>query len=186
MSGEPVCDCQHEFCLRLGCIREHRTMVRNLVYHILRDPGEVDDLVQEVFIKAYQAMDAFRGGSLRAYLGRIARNLCYDVLRRRRSARTGLGQVAPIPDELPDASDGPEDLIIGRETALLVAAILDELNQLDREILLLRHVHQFSYEEIAAVVGLRPGAVRTRISRARQRVLAELERRECLATPHLG
>lgn len=167
-------DCAESLCAH-GCLREHEAVVRNLVYHILRDPNEVDDAVQEVLIKAYQSLGAFRGGSFRAYLGRIARNHCYDVLRRHKSR--GQGAMTLMPDDLPSTERGPEDIVVSRELVSEVSSILNGLNQVDREIMLLRHVHDFGYEEIAAVVGLKPGAVRTRISRARQRIVEEVERR---------
>jgi RNA polymerase sigma-70 factor (ECF subfamily) len=159
-------------------------MVRNIVYHIMRNPHDVDDITQEVLIKAYQSLDAFRGGSFRAYIGRIARNQCYDALRKKRAQR---GPFVDLPeDDWPVHDRTPEDITVSRETISEVQDILEGLNQTDREILLLRHVHQFSYDEIAAVVGLRAGTIRTRISRARQRIMEEMEKREKRETLNLG
>ncbi|MCL6443907.1 MAG: RNA polymerase sigma factor, partial [Alicyclobacillus sp.] len=154
-------------------------------YHITRNVNDVDDLAQEVFLKAYQSIASYRGGSLRAYFGKITRNLCYDALRRKR-VRSGLTLVEWTPEAWVSQDLGPEETTVNRDLVAEVSAILDEMNAVDREIILLRHVHQFSYEEIAAVVGMRPGTVRTRIARARQRIIAEMERREQREPSQLG
>ncbi|MCL6547615.1 MAG: RNA polymerase sigma factor [Alicyclobacillus sp.] len=166
-------------------IREYSPMVRNLIYHITRNPDDVDDIAQDVFLRAFQALPTFRGGSFRAYLGRIARNRCYDVLRRRKTA-TGGPFLELVPEDWPSSDRGPEETVVARETVAEVSRVLEELNQVDREILLLRHVHQFSYEEIAAVLGMRSGAVRTRMSRARARILSVMERGRPDESSHLG
>lgn len=158
-------------------VREYGPMIRSLIYHITHDANDVDDIAQDVFLKAYQSLSGFRGGSFRAYLGRITRNHCYDVLRRRK-ARSGVAFIELVPDEWPSTEHSPEDTVVARETVAEVSAVLDTMNQVDKEILLLRHVHQFSYDEIAGVLNMKVGAVRTRISRARQRVVEEVEKSE--------
>lgn len=177
-------ECQEYFCT-YGCLREHELMVRNLVYHIMRDPNEIDDIVQDVFLKTYQSMDSFRGGSFRAYLCRIARNQCYDVLRKKR-LRQGRADLELVVDTVASTDLGPEEIAVSKDLLAEVQNILAGFDRIDQEILLLRHVNQFSYEEIAAVVGMKSGAIRTRISRARQRVVDEVERRERNAAPELG
>ncbi|KPV43331.1 RNA polymerase sigma factor [Alicyclobacillus ferrooxydans] len=173
--------CNERFCEH-GCLREHEIAVRNLVYHITHNPNDVDDITQEVFIKAYQSLASFRGGSFRAYLARIARNHCYDVLRRKRvRPETTLGDLTV--EQWPGTDGGPEDVFLDKETALEVRHLLDQLGEVDRELMILRHLNEFSYEEIAEVVGMRPGAVRTRISRARQKMQELMERRGQGETP---
>lgn len=177
-------ECKEAFC-EFGCMREHQTVVRNLIYHIMRNSEDVEDLTQEVFLRAYQSIHRYRGGSFRAYLGQIARNLCYDVLRRKK-VRLGVGYVELVPDEIPSVERGPEDVAVTKQLAAEIREFLTTLPQIDREILLLRHVHQFSYDEISSVLGIKPGAVRTRISRARQKVMEEMERRDEHETSQLG
>jgi RNA polymerase sigma-70 factor (ECF subfamily) len=172
----------HEF---ESLVRENEPMIRSLIYHITRDSNDVEDVAQEVFLKAYRSLGAFRGGSFRAYLGRIARNHCYDVLRRRKAA-AGIRFVEGVPDDWPSVEKGPEDTVIADELAGEVRHILNDLQPSDREILLLRHVHQLRCEEIALVLGITPGAVRTRLTRARRRVLEEVERRNGHAALDLG
>ncbi|QSO54400.1 RNA polymerase sigma factor [Alicyclobacillus curvatus] len=168
-------ECTEKFC-EFGCLREHEVAIRNLVYHITRNPNDVDDITQDVFIKAYQSLASFRGGSFRAYLARIARNHCYDLLRRKRVRReTLLGDMTV--EEWPGTDDGPEDLLLNKEMASEIGQLLNHLSEIDREIVVLRHLSEFSYDEIAETMGMRPGAVRTRISRARQKILELIEGR---------
>jgi RNA polymerase sigma factor (sigma-70 family) len=176
--------CGEDICAH-GCLRSHQLLVRNLVYHTIRSPNDVDDLVQETLIRAFQSMHAFRGGSFRAYLARIARNLCLDWLRRKKAKRAPT-YVELLSDAWAAADGGPEDVVLQKEFAQELLVALEELGQLDREILLLRHVHRFSYEEIGSVVGMNPGAVRTRVSRARHKVMARLERRGLCGSSDLG
>lgn len=168
-------ECTEQFC-EYGCLREHETAIRNLVYHITHNPNEVDDITQEVFIKAYQSLAAFRGGSFRAYLARIARNHCYDTLRRKRVRKETLyGDMTVEP--WPGVEEGPEDAVLNKELAGEVRELLAQLGEVDREIIVLRHLNQFSYDEIAEALSMRPGAVRTRISRARQKMQELVEGR---------
>ncbi|MBX5435649.1 MAG: RNA polymerase sigma factor [Alicyclobacillaceae bacterium] len=168
-------------------VREYSPMVRSLIYHITRSPDDVDDIAQDVFLRAFQAMPTFRGGSFRAFLGRIARNRCYDLLRQRR-ASSASPFLALAADDWPSAERSPEETVVAREAVAEVIRVVGQLSQVDREILLLRHVHEFTYDEIAAVLGMRSGAVRTRISRARQKVVAALERgqRDASGSSQLG
>ncbi|GMA49587.1 RNA polymerase sigma factor SigX [Alicyclobacillus contaminans] len=176
--------CGEEIC-RHGCLREHEVLVRNLVYHITRSPNDVDDLVQEVMVKAYQSMSAFRGGSFRAYLAQIARNHCYDWMRRLQAKRA-IQQVELVPEMRAGEDLGPEAALLQKESTTELMALLDELGHPDREILLLRHVHGLEYTEIAAALQMSPGAVRTRMSRARQKVMEKLQGRERHGSSQLG
>jgi RNA polymerase sigma factor (sigma-70 family) len=160
-------------------------IVRNLVYHITRNANDVEDVTQDVFLKAYQAAAAFRGGSFRAYLARIARNHCYDLLRQRR-ARKDSESIEYVDETWASNAAGPEDIVVNREMYREMRTLMNTLKDVDREILFLRHVQQFTYEEIAGVVGLRTGTVRTRISRARQKLVELTEGREKDETSQLG
>lgn len=175
-------DCNESFC-EYGCLREHEVAIRNLVYHITRNPNDVDDITQEVLVKAYQSLASFRGGSFRAYLARIARNHCYDVLRRKR-----IRQETPLDDIVVEqwaaTDETPETAAMANETSREVHELLMELGEVDRTVMVLRHLNELSYAEIGEVMDMRAGAVRTRISRARQRVQELLERRARSGASH--
>lgn len=168
-------DCKESFC-EYGCLRVHEVAIRNLVYHIMRNPNDVDDITQEVLVKAYQSVASFRGGSFQAYLARIARNHCYDVLRRKRIRKeTALEET--VVEQWAVTDETPEKAVMAKETAEEVNELLMELGEVDRAIIVMRHINELSYAEIGTAMGMRAGAVRTRISRARQRVQELLERR---------
>lgn len=158
-------------------VREHASLVRGLVYHILRSPNDVEDVTQDVFIKAYESLSSFRGGSFRAYVSQIARNHCYDVLRRGKSRRHIL-DTAELSDNLSSSFAEPEPSVLASELASELQTLLAQMARVDREILLMKHVYGFSYEEIAACLQMRVGTVRTRVSRSRQRLVTALEGRE--------
>ncbi|MCL6452284.1 MAG: RNA polymerase sigma factor [Alicyclobacillus sp.] len=171
----PAGMCQERFC-EFGCLREYEGLVRNLVYHITHNPNDVDDLTQEILVKAYQSRNAFRGGNFRAYLCRIARNHCYDALRKRRLRSEVTLEDAAV-EQWAVSAETPETVALADESTREVYALLTELGETDREILVMRHLNDMSYQEIAEVMGMQAGAVRTRVSRARQKVQELLERR---------
>ncbi len=166
-------------------VRENAGIVRSLVYHILHSPNDVEDVTQEVFLKAYQSLGAFRGGSFKSYVTRIARNHCYDILRKARSHKR-VESTVELDDNLPDAGGTPEDVIVRDESARQMQELLESISAVDREILLMKHVHGFSYDEIAEVLDMKVGTVRTRISRARQRLMTDMQRRESGEPSFLG
>lgn len=177
-------ECTEAFC-QYGCLREHETAIRNLVYHITNNPNDVDDITQEVLMKAYQSLASFRGGSFRAYLARIARNHCYDMLRRKRIRKeTALDDA--LAEQIATTEQGPEDVMLTHEQQREVHQLLMGLGDVDREIMVMRHINEFSYEEIAEALGMRAGTVRTRISRARQKVMELVERGQSGETPVIG
>lgn len=159
-------------------VRSHAGMVRRVVYHILRDANDVEDVTQEVFIKAYQSLPNYRGGSFSAYVTRIARNHCYDQLRQTKTKKRAT-YLEPLTEDITASVERtPEATVLAGETATEIMLVLDELETPDRDILLMKHVYDMSYEEIAEVMGMRIGAVRTRISRARKRFMSVMQRRD--------
>ena len=133
--------------------------------HRLGDPAAAEDLAAETFLRAYQARATFRPGSPRAWLFTIATNLLRDHARgrvRHDAAFAALaGRAAPVAAE-PEFPD-PE-----------LAAALAALRPEEREALLLLAWAELSYEEIATATGVAVGTVRSRLSRARAQLTAEL------------
>jgi RNA polymerase sigma-70 factor (ECF subfamily) len=177
-------ECAERFCL-YGCLREHEVMVRNLVYHITQNRNDLDDIVQEVLVKVFQSLDAFRGGNFRAYVARITRNYCYDTLRRSKT-RNRWSYVDVMANDYPTADSGPEEQLLQKELLSEISRYLDSLSPADREIMILRFVHGFSYDDISDIVGLKSGTVRTRISRARRKIMTLVERRGQHEASELG
>lgn len=131
----------------------------------LGSPGEVDDLVQETYLRMIRSVAGFRGGStVRTWLLAIARNTCADGVRRRQRQRRLVDRVAENTLETTHAApDEPDELLC-------------TLRPERREAFVLTQILGLSYEEAAAVSGCPVGTVRSRVSRAREDLLAELQR----------
>ena len=137
-------------------------------------------MAQEAFLKAYRSLPEFRGESkFSVWLYRIVSNVCLDHLRRqgRRPASSlttedeeGEEQQWDVPDE----SQSPERLLERKLTREAVQRGLETLPEDQRQILLLREIRGMSYEEIAAALALEPGTVKSRIFRARKKLVAWL------------
>jgi RNA polymerase sigma-70 factor (ECF subfamily) len=139
---------------------------------------EAADATQETFLAAYTALDGFRGGPVIAWLGRIARNKCYDRLRRRHYYRV---QALSC---LPDAADGaaerdppstdpasdPESWVMHRELQQELGQVLGRLRPEERRLVLLADVADIPYAQIAAHLGVRPGTIKSRVFRVRRKL----------------
>ncbi len=135
----------------------------NYIYRLVGSWEQAEDLTQEVFLKAYNALGRLPAdANHRAWLYRIATNTSYDVLRRRR-----LIQWLPFFDN--DRSSDLDDPARQTADALAVQAALHRLPADQRTCLLLYVCDHFSTEEIAEIMGCSRGAVKTRLFRARER-----------------
>lgn len=136
-------------------------------YHLLSDREEAADAVQEIFLRAYRALDGFGGeGYVGAWIGRIVVNVCVSLLRARAAQ--------------PEADHGgwewgaTEGRYAQAEQRMVLTAAMAQLDMQDRAILLLRHVHGLSSQEIGPVVDLPANTVRSRLARARATLRALL------------
>lgn len=134
------------------------------------NPEDAADIVQEVFLRAWRSIESFRGDSgFSTWLFRITMNLCVDHARHKRAQP----QTQPIvtDDEterpLPDPAPTPEEHLDNRELGRELAAALEEISEEHRRIVLLRDVSGMSYTEIAEVLEISEGTVKSRLSRAR-------------------
>ena len=156
-------------------VERHQERIRNLIYSIFHEPEIVDDLSQEVFIKAYEALPNFRfQSSFYTWLYRIAVNKSRDELRKRKVRRWFSLQT------LLDSSD--KDLsskiaVEPRDNELqeLVAAGLQSLPDKYRIAITLKDIDGLSYEEIAEIMECEIGTVKSRLSRARAMLRKVLE-----------
>ena len=160
---------------------KYQRKLGRLLSRMVRDPGEVEDVTQEAFIKAYRALPNFRGESaFYTWLYRIAINTAKNYL-------VALGRRAPTSTEfdheeaesfeeavgLRDAAT-PEGELLGREIAQTVNKAMDALPEDLRTAISLREIEGLSYEEIANVMNCPIGTVRSRIFRAREAIAADL------------
>ncbi|GIV16383.1 MAG: RNA polymerase sigma-H factor [Armatimonadota bacterium] len=145
-------------------LRRYRNPIVNLAYQLLGDRDEAEDVAQETFVQAFLHLNRFRGqSSLFTWLYRIAVNACRMRQRKHR----------PLP--LSDVQH-PEDAGFDERAWVLKQQVDEVLCRLPdplREVLILREMHELSYEEIAQVLQIPVGTVRSRLFAARQR-FAEL------------
>lgn len=153
-------------------------MVYNLAVRLSGNREEAADLTQEVFLRVYRHLGSFGGRStLKTWVFRIAVNHCRDRLSRHvplmQSIDDGMeeGGVA-----IADPARGPEELAVAADEGRRVSEGLARLPQVFREAVVLRDLEGLSYEEIAEVLGVRVGTVRSRIARGREQLRLLLER----------
>ncbi|HNS95602.1 MAG TPA: sigma-70 family RNA polymerase sigma factor [Polyangiaceae bacterium] len=157
-----------------------------LVFRMLGNRVEAEDLTQEVFVQVFKAIDQFRGDSkLSTWIFRIAVNLCKNrnkYLKRRHSNRQddidSLGDRSAMNQAKGTTSgsiDRPDDMLVGRQLERIVQLAIQQLEEDFREALVLRDVEDMSYEEISEITGLPIGTVKSRIHRARERLREAIE-----------
>lgn len=136
-------------------------------FYILHDGQEAHDVLQEVFIKAMREPRFFEQDfKIQAWLYRVTRNLCFNIVRDRRRRENIL---AANPGEKASRVD-PLDAVFDGERQEEILAAVDRLTSDHREILLLRYYEDLSYSEIALRLGIKLGTVMSRLSRARDRL----------------
>src|SRR5579863_1088090 len=154
--------------------------VYNLAYRLLNDPGDASDVVQEVFLKVFRNVSHFRRqSSLKTWIYRITVNEAHNHRRwffRHRSREVGLDdeQDQVRTRNVPDSDRSPFDCTFDREKHELIETALARINPLFREAVVLRDVEDLSYEEIAEVLQLSLGTVKSRILRGREALREEL------------
>jgi RNA polymerase sigma-70 factor (ECF subfamily) len=157
-------------------VLRHQDRLYALVFRMVPDPDQAADVVQEAFFSAYRNLASFRGGSVASWLGRIAVNAAMDLhrFRRRRPSQ-------PYP-ELDDESwqppaepeQEPESRALAIERSRALAEALDGLPFEQRSCIVLYDVQGYDYGEIARIMGVSVGTVKSRIHRGRVALRAAL------------
>ena len=171
-------------------VARHERAVYGLCLRMLRDTAAAEDATQDTFIRAWTAIDSFRGGLVRPWLMRIATNRCYDILRaksRRPAASLDaeLFEVEPEWTSQANPEEHPESFTARVELSGLLERALATLPDDQRLAVLLSDVHGHPYEEVAEITGVAIGTVKSRISRARAR-LRDVLLEDDAAREHLG
>ena len=139
-------------------------------------------MVQEVFLKVFRNIGSFRGqSSLKTWVYRITVNEAHNARRwffrhQRREADLDLGseETRDWKETIPDGSRSPFDVAFDREQHVMIEAALERINPIFREAVVLRDIADMSYEEIAEVLGVTLGTVKSRILRGREALREEL------------
>jgi RNA polymerase sigma-70 factor (ECF subfamily) len=156
--------------------------VFGVVSRLLEDPADAPDVVQDVFLKVFRNISAFRGdSSLKTWIYRIAVNEARNQQRwfgRHRAKEVGLDpQVSEslgVGDWMPDPARGPYEEALDHEVQAMVEEGLKRISTTYRTALVLREVEELSYDEIAAILEISLGTVKSRILRGREALRKEL------------
>ena len=162
-------------------VDEHQNRVFGLLVRMIGNASEAEDLMQEVFIQVFKAIDQFRGDAkLSTWLYRIAANTCKNRMKYlgRRSYKSTGGLDEAAEREIQDAQptsltphvDGPEKVLEGRQVERLVQRAIADLDEEHRALIVLRDVEDLSYQEICTITGLAEGTVKSRLHRARMAI----------------
>ena len=162
-------------------VRQYEKRVYAVALRSSGSPEDAADITQEVFLRAWRSIESFRGDSgFSTWLFRITMNLCVDHARHKNAQPQTQPLVVgeedaerPIPDPAPTPEEHLENSELGRE----LAAALDEVSEEHRRIVLLRDVSGLSYTEIAEVLEISEGTVKSRLSRARIALRTILQKR---------
>jgi len=158
-------------------VRRHKARLYSYLLRLLRDPTDAEEIAQETFVRAYVHAEKYRTvARFSTWLYTIATNLVRNRIRKQRSTPKlvsiswGRGEEEDgerYDIDLPDAKDLPDRTLEKQEIQRRVEQAIARIPAKYREAFVLREVNHFSYEEIAAVTGLKLGTVRSRINRGR-------------------
>lgn len=161
-------------------VTKYQKQVFNIAYGMLSDYEDASDASQEVFVKVYRYISAFRGqSSFTTWLYRVCSNVCNDILRKRQ--RRGItvsldadedteGSVNELPSEEP----GPYESLELTERQRVVREAIDSLRDEYREIIIYSDMQQLSYDEVASILKCPVGTVKSRLNRARNALKKKL------------
>src|SRR5579863_9379117 len=157
-------------------VRAHTRRVYGICYRFTGRESEAQDLTQDVFMRVFRSLGSFRSteGSFTTWLARLTRNLLIDHYRRTRNERVtdSIEEQLPRVEETHAVTARPDHAVAGREASELLQSALGKLSPELRETIILRDLQDMEYREIAEVLTIPEGTVKSRLNRGR----AELAR----------
>lgn len=161
-------------------IRRYSDALYRVAYRLLRDHGEAEDACQEAFLRAYTRLETYDSRyAFYTWISTIVTNICLRALQRR-DWRTITVDPAMLRSAPVYAADEPEMVLLTKERADVVRQALEQLPEGYRQMVILRHWHDLSYQEIAAATRQSLATVKIRLYRARQMLAAQLVERRTL------
>jgi len=164
-------------------VRLHTRKVYGLCYRFTGSGSEAQDLTQDVFLRVFRTLRTFRSteGSFATWLTRVTRNLLIDHYRRTRQERVtdSIEDQLPVLEEVGAAAAlRPDQAVAGLEASAILQATLQRLSPDLREAVVLRDMQEMEYREIAAVLSIPEGTVKSRINRGRAELTRLLRKRK--------
>lgn len=160
--------------------QKYHDAIYNLIYRMIREKDEVEDLTQEAFIKAFGSLSTFNDEfAFSTWLYKIATNNCIDHIRRRKLQTFSIDKPIESKEsdftfELPDTGDEPDQEMIARQRKKLLDDAINALPAKYRQVIIMRHQEELEYQEIARILKLPLGTVKAHIFRAREMLYKEL------------
>lgn len=152
-------------------VRTHTRRVYGFCYRFTGKDSEAQDLTQEVFLRVFRSLKSYRSdeGAFATWLARLSRNLLIDHYRRNKQERIteSIEEQLPMIEERVSSSARPEGMLAGREASEALQAALEKLSPDLREAVILRDLQEMEYREIAQVLKVPEGTVKSRINRGR-------------------
>ena len=162
-------------------LENYRGALFNLLYKMVRNKEETEDLVQEAFMKAFNALPSFNEEyAFSTWLYKIAVNNCIDHMRKKRLKTFSINKPVQSKDgeldrEFPDTTTSPDKAMLTAERSKLIETAIHELPENYKIAIVLRHTEEKSYEEIAEILNIPLGTVKARIFRAREMLKKKLK-----------
>lgn len=161
-------------------LKRYQKGIYNMIYQMIRNREETEDLVQETFIKAFHSLDSYNDQfAFSTWLYKIAFNHCIDSIRKKKLKTLSLDKPVLLKEgkvahQIRDDSHGPESDYIYQEKRKLIQETIESLPERYREAIVLRHREERSYEEISEILQIPLGTVKARIFRAREMLKKKL------------
>ena len=159
-------------------VRMYWRKVFNVAYKFVGKHEEAEDLAQEIFLKIFKSLDTFdRRANFQTWLVSVSRNLCIDHYRSVRKERQTIDRAVDASELAPASSDpGPMAALEQRDRLTLLRDALAALPDALRTAVLMRDIHELSYQDIADRLGLPQGTVKSRINRGRAELARQIRK----------
>ena len=159
-------------------VTKYQVRLYNTMIQVVGGTEDAYDVTQDAFLQAYLRLDTFRRSSkFYTWLYRIAFNVAVGMRRKHRSHRMAESLQQELHDRLLDRENRPEENLISQENIKTVRDAVDRLDNEFRSVVILRELEEFSYEEIAEILEIPIGTVRSRLHRARMLIREYLSRK---------
>ena len=149
-------------------VRRFQTRVYAVACHYMRNAEEARDVAQEIFVRIYERLGSFHGDqAFLPWMLRLSRNVCIDTLRRQKARPRASDVVIDETVQIASTAPTPEQTSAARSARDLLYRAMDRMTDSDREILMLKEIQGLKVEEIADLLKIPTGTVKSRCNRAR-------------------
>ncbi len=162
-------------------LKRYRNGIYNMIFQMIKNREETEDLVQETFIKAFNSLDSYDNKyAFSTWLYKIAYNHSIDAIRKKKLKTYPLDKPIHLKEgdvhhEIRDDSQSPESSLLFSEKKRMIQETIQQLPKRYREAIILRHQQERSYEEISQILDIPLGTVKARIFRAREMLKKKLQ-----------